>query len=125
METVTIKVYRPDKEWIKEKAESEGVTQAEVVAEAIEEYANVEHHHRCPSCDCRFRLEDVDMATVEESGVVSTDVRYFLRGKSQVESFECPDCSERIRPRDAEVQEPVSTEDLSDVDGEADAEESE
>ena len=113
MEKKTIQVYEPDKRWIDEKADVEGVTHAEVMAEAIEEYADAEHHHRCPSCECRFTLDDVDMGTVEETGVVSTDVRYFLRGKSQVESFECPDCEERIRPRDAEMEGPVSTDDVS------------
>lgn len=123
METTTIKVYQPDKDWIAEKAEREGVTQAEVFAEAIEEYADAEHHHRCPSCDGRFTLDEVDMSTVREAGMVTTDVRYFLRGKSQVKDFECPCCDDRLTPDEAEIGQPVSTDDLSDEDSDVDTDE--
>lgn len=123
MERATIKVYVPDKEWIKERAEREGVTQADVVAEAIEEYAGAEHHHHCPHCDGRFTLDEVDTATVREAGVVATDVRYFLRGKSQVRDFECPCCNDRVKPEEAEIGHPVSTGDLSESDADADSQE--
>jgi predicted RNA-binding Zn-ribbon protein involved in translation (DUF1610 family) len=129
MKKETVRVYAPDKSFIKEKADAEGVSQADVIAEAIEAYGDVTHHHRCPECGCRFELEEVDVETVRESGVVHTDVRYFLRGKTQVKDFECPSCNARITPQDAEMQEPVSTEDVSDPDTESreseDAEETE
>jgi predicted RNA-binding Zn-ribbon protein involved in translation (DUF1610 family) len=117
METKTIKVYEPDKEWITERAEVEGVTQAEVIAKAIEEYADVVHHHSCPECGERFTLDDVDTSTVRETGAVNTDVRYLLRGDRQVKDFECPECSERVAPEDAEMDTPVPSGDVSEKAG--------
>lgn len=119
MEQATIRVYEPDKEWINEKAEEEGVSQPEVVARAIEAYGDVTHHHSCPECGCRFELSDVDPETIRETGVVHTDVRYFLRGRGQVKDFECPDCEARLAPEDAEMEGPVSTDDVSGADTES------
>jgi len=123
MEKTTTKIYKADKEWLKETAEREGVPQADVIAKAIEEYADAKHHHECPHCECRFTLDEVDTSTIREQGAINTDVRYLLKGDRTVKDFECPGCEERVTPGDAEIQTPVSASDLSDVDTDEDAEE--
>lgn len=113
MGKTAVKVFDADKEWINQKAEEQGVTQADVVAEAIEAYAGVAHHHRCPECDGRFTLDEIDPSTIQETGAIATDIRYLLRGRTQVKDFECPACGSRVTPGDAEIEGPVSTDQVS------------
>lgn len=103
MERETVQVWSPDKNRIKEIAEEEGVIQADVVAQAMEAYTGEKHHHRCPECGDSFTMDEVDPSTVREKGLITSDVRYLIRGKSEVEDFECPSCEGRITPDDAEV----------------------
>lgn len=103
MQRETVQVWSPDKERIKDIAEEEGVIQADVIAEAMEAYTGEKHHHRCPECDDLFTMEEVDPSTVREKGLITSDVRYLIRGKAQVRDFECPCCEARITPDDAAV----------------------
>lgn len=113
MDRKTVQIYEADKQEIDRIADEQGVIHADVVAEAMEEYTGNQHHHRCPSCDGRFSLEEVDTTTVREKGTITTDVRYLLRGRGEVKDFECPRCEERISPDDAEMDSPVSADDVS------------
>lgn len=113
MDRKTVQIYEADKQEIDRIAEEQGVIHADVFAEAMEEYTGTQHHHRCPDCDGHFSLEDVDTSTVREKGIITSDMRYLLRGRSEVKDFECPQCEARIRPDDAEMASPVSTDEVS------------
>jgi predicted RNA-binding Zn-ribbon protein involved in translation (DUF1610 family) len=91
----TIRVYESDKERLNSIAEATGRGVADILAEFIREPAYV-----CPECEEPFAPEEIDPETVEEHGVLTTGVDKLVKGQRDVKSFECPTCSERVRPRD-------------------------
>ena len=95
VETATVRVYQSDKERIKEMADARGSRPADVVADLLREPAYV-----CPECDDPFDPEEVDPESVEEHGMLTTTVDNLVKGQRDVKSFECPSCSERVRPKD-------------------------
>lgn len=94
----TIRVYESDKERLKEIADATGRNMADIVAEFIREPVYV-----CPECGEPFDVEEVDPETVEEHGMLTTGVDKLVKGEREVKSFECPTCSERVRPADIEA----------------------
>jgi predicted RNA-binding Zn-ribbon protein involved in translation (DUF1610 family) len=88
-------VYESDKERLNSIAEATGRGVADILAEFIREPAYV-----CPECEEPFAPEEIDPETVKEHGVLTTGVDKLVKGQRDVKSFECPTCSERVRPRD-------------------------
>jgi predicted RNA-binding Zn-ribbon protein involved in translation (DUF1610 family) len=99
-EKKTIRVFKSDKERLQEIAEATGMNTAEILAEFIREPAHV-----CPECGDPFDPAEVDRETVEEHGLVTTGLDKLVKGQREVKSFECPCCSEQVRPKDIEAAE--------------------
>ena len=97
-ETTTIRIFESDKERLQEIAEATGMNTADILAEFIREPAYV-----CPECGDPFAPAEVDPETVEEHGMLTTGVDKLVKGQRDVKSFECPTCSERVRPKDIEA----------------------
>jgi len=96
-ETTTIRVFPEDRDRIGEIADAKGQNIAETVADLIREPTFV-----CPECGEPFDAEEIDAETIEEHGVLSSDAAAVVRGERTVKDFECPSCSERVRPDDLE-----------------------
>lgn len=99
-EKATVRIHEGDKERLSDIAEATGQNIADVIAEFVREPAYV-----CPECGDPFAPEEVDPETVEEHGVLTTGVDKLVKGQRDVKSFECPTCSERVRPKDIEAVE--------------------
>ena len=97
-ETATVRVYQSDKERIKEMADARGSRPADVVADLLREPA-----FRCPECGEPFVSEEIDPETVEEHGVLTTNVDNLVKGQRDVKDFECPCCEGRVKPQDVET----------------------
>lgn len=96
--TTTVRIYEEDKERIAQMADAKGVKPSEVVAELLREPAYV-----CPECGDPFAPDEIDPETVEEHGLMTTDVGRLVRGERQVKSFECPCCEARLQPSDVDM----------------------
>jgi predicted RNA-binding Zn-ribbon protein involved in translation (DUF1610 family) len=99
-ETTTIRIFESDKERLQEIAEATGMNTADILAEFIREPAYV-----CPECGDPFDPAEVDRETVNEHGLVTTGLDKLVKGQREVKSFDCPCCSERVRPKDIEAAE--------------------
>ena len=99
-ETTTIRIFKSDKKRLQEIAEATGMNTAKILAEFIREPAYV-----CPECGDPFDPAEVDRETVNEHGLVTTGLDKLVKGQREVKSFECPCCSERVRPKDIEAAE--------------------
>lgn len=97
-ETETIRIYKTDKDRIKEMADARGVKAADVVADLMREPI-----YRCPECGEPFDSSEVDPSTVREHGVMSTGVDKLVKGQRDVKDFECPCCEDRVKPKDVET----------------------
>jgi len=97
-ETTAVRVYESDKERLQEIAEATGLNTADIVAEFIREPTYV-----CPECGDPFDPAEVDRETVEEHGFLTTGVDKLVKGQREVKAFDCPCCSERVRPKDIEA----------------------
>lgn len=97
-EKATVRIHQSDKNRVTDIAEATGRNVADVIADFIREPAWV-----CPECDNPFDPGEVDGETVEEHGLLSTDISSLVTGERDVKSFECPCCSERVRPSDVET----------------------
>lgn len=93
-------MYESDKNRLNEIAEATGRGVADILAEFIREPAYV-----CPDCEEPFAAEEIDPQTVEEHGMLTTGVDKLVKGQRDVKTFECPTCSERVRPKDIEAVE--------------------
>ena len=91
----TVRIHQTDKDRLSEIADSTGQNIADVIAEFLREPAYV-----CPECDDPFDPGEVDPESVEEHGMLTTTVDNLVKGQRDVKSFECPSCSERVRPKD-------------------------
>jgi transcription elongation factor Elf1 len=97
----TVTAYETDKEFIVREAEAKGVTQADIVADMVEQHADADHRFRCPSCDDTFVLDEVDPGTVEHESRLETamfkDARYLVQDRTPVvKYFGCPCCNELV-----------------------------
>jgi predicted RNA-binding Zn-ribbon protein involved in translation (DUF1610 family) len=99
-EKATIRVQKSDKERLKEIADATGMNVADVVAEFLREPAYV-----CPECGEPFDPAEVDPETVEEYGMLTTGMDKLVKGQREVKHFDCPCCSETVRPEDIEAVE--------------------
>jgi predicted RNA-binding Zn-ribbon protein involved in translation (DUF1610 family) len=97
-ETTTIRIYETDKQRIKEMAEARNSSTKEVVADLLRDPGFV-----CPACGDPFDPAEVDPESIEEYGLLTTDMTNVVRGERDVKSFECPCCRERISPEDIET----------------------
>lgn len=97
-EKATVRIHESDKERLSEIAEATGQNIADVIAEFIREPAYV-----CLECGDPFDPAEVDPETVEEHGLLTTGVDKLVKGQRDVKSFQCPCCSERVRPKDIEA----------------------
>jgi predicted RNA-binding Zn-ribbon protein involved in translation (DUF1610 family) len=107
----TVRIYESDHARLSEIAEATGQNVADVIAEFIREPAYI-----CPECGDPFVPEEIDPETVEKHGVLSTGVDKLVMGQRDVKSFECPNCSERVRPGDIEAVEDGQKSGLTDRD---------
>jgi predicted RNA-binding Zn-ribbon protein involved in translation (DUF1610 family) len=96
----TVRIYESDHARLSEIAEATGQNIADVIAEFIREPAYI-----CPECGDPFAPEEIEPETVEEHGLLTTGVDKLVKGQRDVKSFECPNCSERVRPGDIEAVE--------------------
>lgn len=99
-EKATVRIHESDKERLSEIADSTGQNIADVIAEFVREPAYV-----CPECGDPFDPAEVDPESVDEHGLLTTNVDNLVKGQRDVKSFECPCCSERVRPKDIEAVE--------------------
>lgn len=95
VDTTTIRIYEGDKERIKDMANSRNATPKEVVADLLRDPVFV-----CPACEEPFDPAEVDPESIEEYGLMFTDMSNMVKGQRDVKSFECPCCEERIKPHD-------------------------
>lgn len=112
-ETEPIRVYAPDKEFITDLAEEQGVKVADVVADFVEMHSGERHVYECPECGEKFDLSEVDPETVRERSAVTSDMRHVVRGQRTVKDFECPRCNEAVQPDDLDMDTPASGDDVS------------
>lgn len=96
-ETETMRIYKGDKERIKEMADARGVKGRDVVSDLLREPV-----FRCPECGEPFDPSEVDPETIREHGLMTTGVDKIVKGQREVKDFECPACEERISPQDIE-----------------------
>ena len=99
-EKATVRIHESDKERLASIAEATGQNVADVIAEFLREPAYI-----CPECGEPFDPAEVDAETVEEHGMLTTGVDSLVKGQKEVKSFDCPCCSDRVRPKDIEAAE--------------------
>lgn len=97
----SVRVYAADQEALNELADRREMPVCDVVSDLLTDHELVEHRYVCPECNEPFHVEEVDMETVEEAGLMDADLLLVLRDRRTVRSFECPRCNERITPDDA------------------------
>lgn len=97
----SVRVYSADQQALNEIADQREVPVCDVVSDLLDEHELVEHRYVCPECSEPFHVDEVDMETVEEAGLIEADLLMVLRDRRTVQSFECPCCNERITPDDA------------------------
>lgn len=112
-ETEPIRVYAPDKEFISDLAEEQGVSRADVVADMVEMHSGERHIYECPHCEDKFELDEIDPETVRERSAVTSDMRHVVRGQRTVKDFECPCCNEPVQPEELDMDTPASPDDVS------------
>ena len=104
----TVTAYETDKEFIVQQAEALDVTQADIIADMVEEHADAQHRHRCPECDGTFTLDEVDQSTVVQQSKMEaamlTDARYLVQDRNlPVKHFECPGCEGQVKPDEMDL----------------------
>jgi predicted RNA-binding Zn-ribbon protein involved in translation (DUF1610 family) len=98
VEKATVRIHKNDKERLNEIAEATGQNIADVIAEYIREPA-----YLCPECEEPFDPAEVDPETIKEHGMLTTGADKLVKGQREVKSFECPNCGERVRPKDVDA----------------------
>jgi hypothetical protein len=104
----TVTAYEADKKFIVKQAEALDVTQADIIADMVEEQADAQHRHRCPECDDTFTLNEVDQSTVAQQSKMEaamlTDARYLVQDRNlPVKHFECPCCEKQVNPDEMDM----------------------